>query len=219
MSRKNRLKGAFPITVSNKLQGTKATKSHPPKQFQASVGTISKQILQPELEESSALDLLHSAGITLGRRYFFPKQSASEFIQSMVRCSTTKPGFRWIKPPHLRVHSAGKKKISRSSGEMIMNPSIVNTAQPSYAEFPSRAVISLSTGTAGKRWKLGCHSSKSLLQSTLALQHYKMSHSSWALFCFLFFSNTNSKVSHLNINTHPKCVPGILHLFQSSSLP
>lgn len=82
MGRKNRLNCGFPITVSNKLQPTKATKSHPSKQFQTSVGTISEQILQPELEESSAVDLLHSAGITLGRRYFFPKQSASEFIQN-----------------------------------------------------------------------------------------------------------------------------------------
>lgn len=74
MTRKNRLKCGFPITASSKLQPTKATKSHPLKQFQTSVGTISKQILQPELEESSALDLLHSAGITLSRRYFFSKQ-------------------------------------------------------------------------------------------------------------------------------------------------
>lgn len=141
MSRKNRLKCGFPITASSKLQPTKATKSHLLKQFQTSVGTISKQILQPELEESSALDLLHSAGITLSRRYFFSKQSASEFIQSMVRCGTTKPGFLWIKPPHLRVHFAGEK-ISRPSGEMIMNPSIVTTTRPSHAEFLSRVIIS-----------------------------------------------------------------------------
>lgn len=110
MNRKNRLKCGFPITVSSKLQPTKATKSHPLKQFQTSVGTISKQILQPELEESSALDLLHSAGITLGRRYFFPKQS--ELMQNIVRCGTTKAGFQGIKPPHLRAHFTGKK-ISR----------------------------------------------------------------------------------------------------------
>lgn len=77
------------ITVSNKLQLTKATKSHSLKQFQTSVGINSKQIIQPELEESSALDLLHIAGTTLDKRYFFPKQAASEFTQSM--CGTTKP--------------------------------------------------------------------------------------------------------------------------------
>lgn len=92
MSRKNRLNCGFPITVSGKLQPTKATKSHPLKQFQTSVGTISKQILQPELEESSVLDLVHSAGIILGRRYFLPQQSACEF-ESIARCGTTKPGF------------------------------------------------------------------------------------------------------------------------------
>lgn len=211
MSRKDGLKCGSPITASSKLQPTKATKSHPLKQFQTSVGTISKQILQPELEESSALDLLHSAGITLSRRYFFSKQSASEFIQSMVRRGTTKPGFLWIKPPHLRVHFAGEK-ISRPSGEMIMNPSIVATTRPSHAEFLSRVIISLSTGTAGKRWKLGFHSPNSLLQSTLAPQHYKMSHALLSTF-LLFFSNTNSKVSHLTINIYSKCVPGILHLF------
>lgn len=199
MSRKNWLNCGFPITVSIKLQPTKTTKSHPSKQFQTSVGTISEQILQPELEASSALGLLHSAGITLGRRHFYSKQSASEFILSMVRCGTTKPGFQWIKPPHLRVHFAGKK-ISRPSGEMIMNPSIVITTQPSYAEFSSRVIISLSTGTAGKRWKLGFHSSNSLLQSTLALQHCKMSHFSWALFCF--FSPIKIIRFHILTSTH-----------------
>lgn len=188
MSRKNRINRGFPITVSSKLQPTKATKFHPLKQFQTSVGTISKQILQPELEESSALDLLHSAGITLGRRYFLPQQSASEFIQSIVRCGTTKPGFWWIKPPHLRVHFA-RKKISRPSGEMIMNPSIVTTTQPSNAEFPSRVIISLSTGAAGKRRKLGFHSSKSSRQSTLALQHYKMSHTLLSTFLLFFLQH------------------------------
>lgn len=105
----SRIKCGFPSTVSSKLQLTKATKSHPLKQFQTSAGKISKQIIQPELEESSAQDLLHIAGTTLGRRYFFSKQTASELTQSMIMWGTTKPGLLWNKPLRLRVHFCSEK--------------------------------------------------------------------------------------------------------------
>lgn len=43
---------------------------------------------------------------------------------------------------------------------MIMNPNIITTTQPSYAEFLSRVIISLSVGTAGKRSKFAFHASQ-----------------------------------------------------------
>jgi len=72
----------------NKLQLAKGTKSQPLTQFQTCAGTISKQIIQPVLEESLAQDLLHIAGTALSRKYFFSKGTPSEFTQNMTMCST-----------------------------------------------------------------------------------------------------------------------------------
>lgn len=74
----------------NKLQLVKGTKAQPLKQLQTWAGTISKQIIQPVLEESLAQDLLHIAGTALGRKYFFSKGTPSEFTQNMTMCSTIK---------------------------------------------------------------------------------------------------------------------------------
>lgn len=150
-SRKNRIKHSFPITVSNKLQLTQATNSYSLKQPQTSAGIISKPIVQPELEESSAQDLLHIAGTTLGRRYFFSKQTASEFTWSMtIHVAQQNHVFYEISHP-IWEYIFPRKNISRPFREIIMNPNIVTTAQPSYAEFLSSVIISLFFGTAGKR--------------------------------------------------------------------
>lgn len=87
-----------------------------------------------------------------------------------------------------------------------MNPNIVTTTQPSYAEFLSRVIISISIGAAGKRSKFAFHASQFPVMQHFGTEHCKMSHVLLNIF-LLFRSNTKSEVSHLIINIYSKGIP------------